>query len=164
MEKGYILVLCLHRRLFAKDMALTTQIATLFRNAYNGGNWTAVDLKGSLSDVTCQQATAKIGSLNTIADLVYHIGYYVTAQSAVLEGGTLNANDKYSFDHPPVQSQEDWLKPVDKTWQDAEKLAGLIAPCRSAPAKLRVSKSQLWNILRNPFYCGKLFTPAYPEY
>lgn len=26
---------------------------------------------------------------------------------------------------------------------------------------LRVGKSQIWNIFRNPFYCGKLFIPAY---
>jgi DNA invertase Pin-like site-specific DNA recombinase len=26
---------------------------------------------------------------------------------------------------------------------------------------LKVGKSQIWNIFRNPFYCGKLFIPAY---
>lgn len=28
---------------------------------------------------------------------------------------------------------------------------------------LNVSKSQIWNIFRNPFYCGKLFIPAYKD-
>jgi site-specific DNA recombinase len=26
---------------------------------------------------------------------------------------------------------------------------------------LRISKSQIWNILRNPIYCGRIFVPAY---
>jgi site-specific DNA recombinase len=28
---------------------------------------------------------------------------------------------------------------------------------------LNVGKSQIWNIFRNPFYCGKLFIPAYKD-
>jgi len=44
----------------------------------------------------------------------------------VLNGEPLDAKDKYSFDHPPIQSQEDWEKLLDKTWTDAENFAGLI--------------------------------------
>ena len=29
--------------------------------------------------------------------------------------------------------------------------------------RLRISKSQIWNILRNPFYCGRIFIPAYKD-
>ena len=44
----------------------------------------------------------------------------------VLQGEPLNASDKYSFDHPPIQSQENWEKLLDKTWSDAENFASLI--------------------------------------
>jgi len=44
----------------------------------------------------------------------------------VLEGGPLDAHDKYRFDVPPIKSQEDWEKLLDKVWSDAEKFAGLI--------------------------------------
>jgi hypothetical protein len=44
----------------------------------------------------------------------------------VLEGGPLDAHDKYSFDHPPIESQQDWEKLLNRTWADAEKLAHLI--------------------------------------
>jgi len=40
--------------------------------------------------------------------LVYHINYYVAAVLPVLQGGPLDASDKYSFDLPPIQSKEDW--------------------------------------------------------
>jgi uncharacterized damage-inducible protein DinB len=107
-------------------MNLAQQIAKQLRDLYNGGNWTAVSLKENLADITWQQATTKVYSFNTIAALVYHTNYYVTAIIRVLEGEPLTGSDKYSFDHPIIQTQEDWQKLVDKSWADAESLARLI--------------------------------------
>ena len=107
-------------------MSLSHQIAKHFRDVHFGGNWTSVNLRDQLSDLTWQQATQKVYSFNTIATLVYHMNYYVEAVLKVLEGHTLNASDKYSFDLPPIISQEDWKKLLDKTWADAERFAGLI--------------------------------------
>lgn len=28
---------------------------------------------------------------------------------------------------------------------------------------LKVGKSQMWNLLRNPVYCGRIFVPAYKD-
>jgi hypothetical protein len=44
----------------------------------------------------------------------------------VLQGNSLNASDKYSFDHPPVLSHEDWEKLLAKTWNDAKNFANLV--------------------------------------
>jgi hypothetical protein len=107
-------------------MNLTRQIAKHFRAVHFGGNWTSVNLKDTLADVSWQQATTKVYSLNTIADLVFHTNYYVSAVLKVLNGEPLDAKDKYSFDHPPIQSQEDWEKLLDKIWMDAENFAILI--------------------------------------
>lgn len=107
-------------------MSLTAQIAKLLRDVHFGGNWTWVNLKDTLADVTWQQAIAKVYSFNTIAKLVFHTNYYVCAVSKVLQGGPLDAHDKYSFDHPPIQSQEDWEKMLNKIWSDAENFARLI--------------------------------------
>src|SRR6516162_4069219 len=104
-------------------MNITGQIAKLFKDVYYGGNWTAVNFKESLAHVTWQQATTKVYSFNTIATLVYHTNYYVTAVLSVLKEEPLNAKDKYSFDHPPVESEDDWKKLLDKTWVDAENFA-----------------------------------------
>ena len=107
-------------------MNVTAQVAKQLRDVHFGGNWTASNLKQHLSDVTWQQATTKIPSFNTIAALVYHMNYYVSAVIKVLQGGPLDAHDKFSFDHPPVLSQQDWENLLDKTWVDAEALATLI--------------------------------------
>jgi len=104
-------------------MNLTAQIAKHFKDVHFGGNWTSVNLKQTLADVTWQQATTKIYSLNTIATLVFHINYYVSAVLKVLQGGPLDAHDKYSFDLPPIQNQENWEKLLNKMWTEAADFA-----------------------------------------
>jgi hypothetical protein len=104
-------------------MTLTSQIAKHFRDVHFGGNWTVSNLKDNLSDVTWQQATTKVYSFNTIAVLTFHINYFVNAALEVLEGRPLNANDKFSFDHPPINSEEDWQKLLNKVFSEAEKFA-----------------------------------------
>jgi hypothetical protein len=107
-------------------MNLTQQIAKQFKEVYFGGNWTGVNFKDTLEGVTWQQATTKMYSFNTIAALVFHINYYVTAILAVLKKEQLTAHDKYSFDHPPIQSEEDWSKLLNKTWTNANDLVALV--------------------------------------
>lgn len=107
-------------------MNLPAHIAKHLRDVYNGGNWTTSSLKQHLTDVTWQEATTKVSSFNTIATLVYHMGYYVSAVLKVLQGGPLDAKDIYSFDHPPIHSQEDWQQLLDKTWAEGELFASLI--------------------------------------
>jgi len=107
-------------------MNLTEQIAKNFRDVHFGGNWTSVNLQDTLKDVSWQQATTKVESFNTIAALVYHMNYYVSVVNKVLQGEPLNASDKYSFDIPPIASNEDWQKLLNKTWTEAETFATLV--------------------------------------
>ncbi len=107
-------------------MNLSAQIAKNLRDVYFGKNWTAVSMQQSLADVTWQQATTKVYSCNTIAALVYHINYYVSAVTKFLQGEPLDSRDEISFDLPPIHSQEDWQMFLEKTWREAEQFACLI--------------------------------------
>lgn len=107
-------------------MDQTALIAKHLREAHFGGNWTWVNLKDTLADVDWQQATTKIHSFNTIVALVFHINYYVAGVLKILQGGSLDTKDKFAFDHPPIQSQEDWEKLLAKTWAEAENFAAEI--------------------------------------
>ncbi len=107
-------------------MQLSAQIAQQFREVQLHGNWVATNLKTQLSDVTRNEATAKIGTLNTIAALTFHIHYYVAGLITVLEGGPLTIRDKYSFDLPALNSEADWQELLQRTWNDAEKFAKLV--------------------------------------
>jgi len=116
-------------------MSLTEQIAKHFREIHFGGNWTSVNLKESLEGVTWQQANTQVHSFNTIAILVFHMNYYVGVVLKVLNGETLNASDKYSFNLSPIHNQEDWEKLVNKTMIEAEKLASFVE---------QMPESKLW--------------------
>lgn len=107
-------------------MSITKQIAKHIRDIHFGGNWTCVNLKDTLADITWEQATARVYSFNSIATLAFHINYYVSTIVKVLQGGPLDAHDKYSFDCPPVQSQQDWENLLQKMWTDAETLVHLV--------------------------------------
>ena len=104
-------------------MHLPAQIAKHFRDVYYGGNWTSSSLKQHVADISWQEATTQVYGLNSIATLVYHLSYYISAVLKVLQGGPLDAKDVYSFDHPPIQSPEDWEKMLDKVWADAEQFS-----------------------------------------
>lgn len=107
-------------------MKSTEQLAKHIRELHFGGNWTVANLQDLVSDVTWEQATTQIHSLNTIATLVYHTHYFIDAVSGVLDGEPLTSQDKYSFDHPPVNSEEDWQKLLRKVWKSARKFADQI--------------------------------------
>ena len=102
------------------------QIAKHFRDVHFGGNWTCSNLRDHLKDVSWAEATTKIADFNTIATLLFHVNYFVDAVLKVLEGGPLDAHDKYSFDHPPITSEADGQALQEKAWKDAERFAALV--------------------------------------
>jgi uncharacterized damage-inducible protein DinB len=130
-------------------MSVTAQIAKQFRDVHFGGNWTFSNMKDNLADVTWQQATTQVYSFNTIATLVYHMNYYVSAVTKVLQGEPLNASDKFSFDHPSIQSQDDWEKMLEKTWTDAKNFASLIELLPEAKLWEDFSDGKYGNYYRN---------------
>ncbi|HLP32835.1 MAG TPA: DinB family protein [Bacteroidia bacterium] len=124
-------------------MSSTKQIAKHFRDVYFGGNWTAVNLKDTLADVTLQQATTKVYNLNTIATLVFHINYYVNPVLKVLQGQPIVASDKLSFNLPPITSDEEWQKLVTKALTEAAELANRIE---------ELDDAKLQDVFANPKY------------
>lgn len=108
-------------------MKRAQQLANRFREVILNGLWIAnTNFKHQLSDIKWQQTTTKIGDLNTIAALVFHIDYYVAGVINVFEGGQLEIRDKYSFDLPPIHSQEDWKKLINTLFDNAERFAQLV--------------------------------------
>jgi len=130
-------------------MTITKQIAKQFRDVHFGGNWTSSNLKDHLSNVTWQQATTKVYNFNTIATLAYHMHYYVEAVTKVLQGGPLDASDKYSFDHPPIASPEDWDAFLQKIWTDAENFALLIEQLPDSKLLDPFADGKYGNVFRN---------------
>lgn len=116
-------------------MNTTQQLAKHFGDVHFGGNWTWVNLKDTLSGISYEQALVSVHGLNTICALSYHVHYFVMALLDVLEGRPLTSKDMYSFDHPPIHSEDDWAKLTEKIWTSAEQAATLIA---------QMPEEQLW--------------------
>ncbi|WP_309426360.1 DUF1572 domain-containing protein [Chryseobacterium sp.] len=103
------------------------QLAKRFREVMLDGLWIAnTNFKDQLSGVTWEQSVTRVGSLNTIAMLTFHIHYYIAGVAEVLEGGELKIKDQYSFDLPPIESQKQWENMLTKLWTDSERFAGLV--------------------------------------
>ncbi|HVF96278.1 MAG TPA: DinB family protein [Flavisolibacter sp.] len=130
-------------------MNFPNQIAKHLRDVYFGGNWTSVNFRDVLVDVTWQHAATKVYSFNTIATLVYHTNYYISAVLKVLQGEPLNAKDIYSFDHPPLLSEVDWQNLLNKTWTEAETFAALIEQLPEDRLGETFSEEKYGNYYRN---------------
>ncbi|MBK8698593.1 MAG: DUF1572 domain-containing protein [Saprospiraceae bacterium] len=132
-------------------MQLTTQLAKNFRDLYYWGNWTSVNLKDVLADVSWTDAVRKLHGLNTIAALVYHSNYFVSAALKVLQGDPLNAKDMYSYDHAPIESREDWDSLLEKVWAEADAFLALVEKLPDEKLWEDFYQSKYGNYFRNLF-------------
>jgi len=103
-------------------MTLPQTLAKKLHELYYGKNWTYVWMQPVLEDITWEEATQKIGDCNTIAELVYHIHYYILKTIPVFDGQPLDAHDKYSFDAPSINSSEDWNHLIETTYTEVQKM------------------------------------------
>lgn len=96
-------------------MERSKQLANRLNEVLLNGLWIAnTNYKSQIESVTWQQATQKIGALNTIALLTFHINYYLAGLLNVFKGGALEIRDQYSFDLPPIASESEWKRLKDE--------------------------------------------------
>ena len=108
-------------------MKNTQLLANRFRETILNGTWIAnTNYKDQLSNLDWQIAVSPVKSLNTISLLAQHVHYYVKGIKNVFKGGELEIRDKYSFDFPPIQSQNEWNGFLSLFWNDAEEFASLL--------------------------------------
>ncbi|WP_074408919.1 DUF1572 domain-containing protein [Aquimarina megaterium] len=109
-------------------MKLAESLANRLKEVLIEGKWvTGTNFKEQIFDLDWKEAIQKVDSINSIADLTFHISYYIAGVAKVLEGGSLDIKDKYSFDYPPVRSNEDWKNLINKFCSDSEKFIYLVA-------------------------------------
>jgi len=107
-------------------MEKNNALANRFREIILNGTWVAnTNFKDQLCGLDWEIAVTSIHSLNSIAILAQHIHYYISGINNVFNGGTLDIRDKFSFDFPPIRSQEQWEQFLSEFWGDAEQFASL---------------------------------------
>ncbi len=108
-------------------MNMQTKLANRFREVILSGTWIAnTNFKDQLQNLDWKIATAKFRDINTIAVLAQHVHYYVNGIKEVLLGGELEISDKFSFDFPPIESQQQWETFLSRFWNDSEIFAELL--------------------------------------
>lgn len=105
---------------------LTSQIALHLKQVYFGGNWATSNFKDQLADVSWQDANFTLREGNSIAKLLFHCNYYIAGLIHVLEGGTLDIKDKFSFDSPSITCEADWEQLKNKSWEEVNLFTSLI--------------------------------------
>jgi hypothetical protein len=115
-------------RIKTNTMTRNEFIASRLEEVLLNGRWVAnTNFKEQIESVTWRQATQKVGTLNTIATLTFHVNYYLGGILNVFNGGGLEIRDKYSFDLPPIKSETDWKRLVGDFLTNAEKFVEHLA-------------------------------------
>ena len=124
-------------------MNIAEEIAIHLRQFVSGPNQTGSYLVQHLEDITFEEATTKIYNLNTIAQLVFHINYYIEAVSGVLNGEPLTAKDTLSFALPPLQDNGEWKSLVENLYRN-------IASCAQRTQELQASQLDI-HFVKEPY-------------
>ena len=108
-------------------MVSSKELAKHVDQVYFGGNWTEVNVKEAVSNITWKTAVKKIEDFNTILALTYHIHYFTKVQLRVLQDGVLEGKDSESYKHPNITSQEEWETLQKTMWKDAERFTAFLS-------------------------------------
>lgn len=105
-------------------MTLTDAIAQHIIDAHEGDNWTDVNIKNSLQDISLKEAlTVTKASANTISALLHHITFYNEVVLERLHGSNPKINDANGFNIPILSDQEEWQQLKQRNLQSAHNLA-----------------------------------------
>lgn len=103
-------------------MQQTQHLSKHFKSIFFGGNWTAVNIKDTIADITLSQAKTKVKNFNTIVALVFHINYYIEGVLPVFDSGNLEIRDKFSYDAPNFETENQWKTFKARLLKNAEDL------------------------------------------
>jgi len=125
-------------------------IADRLREVLLNGHWIAnTNIKKQIESITWKQAIQKVGELNTIALLTFHINYYLAGVLNVLDGGELEIRDQFSFNLPPIQSETDWTNLVAGFIANAKKFVAHVENMEDAKLDEVFVDAQYGNYQRN---------------
>lgn len=108
-------------------MPTSKQLAKHILQVYFGGNWTEVNLKDTVSNISWETAIKKTEGFNTILALTYHIHYFTKVQLRVIEDGILDGKDSESYKHPNISTQAEWETLHKTMWKDVERFTELLS-------------------------------------
>lgn len=108
-------------------MKITEAIAIQLLEVFEGNNWTDVDVHQTLQEVKWNEAIGVTNaSPNTIASILYHIGFYNWVIQQRLKGDNPDINAANGFDVAEIKNEQDWEELKSNVFQSAKELAQAI--------------------------------------
>ena len=131
-------------------MTTNAALSNRLREVLLNGKWIAnTNFKEQLLSVSWEQAIQKVGDLNTIALLTFHINYYLAGLLIFFTNGKLDIHDKYSFDMPEIKNETDWNNLVNDFLENAEKFATHVGQMDSSLLDKPFVEEKYGSYLRN---------------
>ena len=130
-------------------MNTAKELAKHLHQVYFGGNWTEVNVKNTVSNISWEIATKKLEGFNTILALTYHIHYFTKVQLRVLEEGILEGKDSESYNHPNITSQLQWEELHIRMWKEAERYITLISELQDETLEQYFTKEKYGTYVSN---------------
>ena len=105
-------------------MKISEAIAQHILELYFGNNWTDVNVRETVQDVTLAEALTKTNaSPNTIASILQHMTFYNKIILERLHGRNPEIDQINGYDLPPLQNEEAWELLKENSLQSAQELA-----------------------------------------
>lgn len=82
--------------------------------------------KSQIQNLSYDHAYYKIGTLHSIAELIFHINYYLEGLLRAFETGSLDISDKFSFDLSPETSAASWQNLIGQFHSNSRKFVQYI--------------------------------------
>lgn len=102
-------------------MKRTVFIASQLREIFLDGSWVVkTNYKEQLMNLKREQAIQKVNNIISIAEIVYHINYYLSGLIKVYKGEPLEIHDKYSYNMPSLEVEQDWERLVSDFFDNSE--------------------------------------------
>ncbi|RNI35777.1 DinB family protein [Hanamia caeni] len=145
-------------------MKITQLIAAHLQEAFEGNNWSDVNVKDTLDGITFRQAThVTNASPNTIAALLYHMTFYNKAIKQRLQGIEPEISAANGFDLQPITSEHDWVQLKKNAFDTVNELASAIRdfPDERLPEESPVGKGSFYKKLQgviehNYYHLGQI--------
>lgn len=108
-------------------MKITECIAQHISEVFEGNNWTEVDIRQTLHDVTFTEATTVTpASPNTIAALIFHLDFYNQVIMSRLNGIDPVIDEHNGMNVPAIKNEEQWQQLQKKAFDSTAALAAMV--------------------------------------